>query len=127
MRRVAALAVSAAALCAAASASGPGRLDLMPLPRSALGPGAAALALATDSGVVSNAYAARSAGHGFTAADIARRGRITGYTLDYFLPERDRPADAADAARRADDRRALSRPVDGDPGARFLARRDAGS
>jgi len=86
MRRVAALAVSAAAFCAAASASGPGRLDLMPLPRSALGPGAAALALASDSGVVSNAYAARSAGHGFTAADIARRGRITGYTLDYFLP-----------------------------------------
>jgi hypothetical protein len=86
MRRVAALAVSVAALCPAASASGPGRVDLMPLPRSALGPGAAALALATDSGVVSNAYAARSAGHGFTAADIARRGRITGYTLDYFLP-----------------------------------------
>src|SRR5262249_39252303 len=54
--------------------------------RSALGPGAGALALARSSGVLSNADAARTAGHGFTAADLAEQGRITGYTLDYRLP-----------------------------------------
>ncbi len=86
MRYVAALAISAVALCPAASAAGPARLALMPLPRSALGPGAPALVLAGDSGVVSNAYAARNAGHGFSSAEMAERGRITGYTLDYFLP-----------------------------------------
>ena len=58
----------------------------MPLPRSALGPGAGALALARSSGVLSNADAARTAGPGFTAVDLAKRGRITGYTLDYRLP-----------------------------------------
>jgi hypothetical protein len=86
MRRIAALAVIASALCPAASAVVTGRVDLMPLPRSALGPGTAALALTTDSGILSNAYAARNAGPGFTAADLAKSGRITGYTLDYFLP-----------------------------------------
>jgi hypothetical protein len=86
MRRVAAIAASVAVTCCSASAAGTGRLDLMPLPRSALGPGAAALVLAPNSGVVSNAYAARDAGHGFTAADLAKRGRITGYTLDFVLP-----------------------------------------
>jgi hypothetical protein len=86
MRPVAVLAASAALLCSTASAAGTGRLDLMPLPLSALGSGSAALALAPDSGVVSNAYAARDAGHGYTAADLAKRGRITGYTLDYVLP-----------------------------------------
>ncbi len=86
MRCVVALVLTAAALCPAASAAGRGRLDLMPLPRSELEPGAAALRLATDSGVVSNSDAARNAGHGFTAADLAKRGRIAGYTLDYFLP-----------------------------------------
>ena len=30
--------------------------------------------------------AARDAGPGFTAANLAERGRITGYTLDYVLP-----------------------------------------
>jgi hypothetical protein len=58
----------------------------MPLPRSALGGGTASLVLAPDSGVVSNAFAARDAGKGFTAADLAKRGRITGYALDYILP-----------------------------------------
>jgi hypothetical protein len=87
VRRVAAFAVGIALLCPAASAAVGERLDLMPLPRSALGPGAGALRLARDSGVVSNAYAADSAGNGFTAADLARLGRISGYTLDYLLPE----------------------------------------
>ena len=59
---------------------------MMPLPRSALGPDAGALALARSSGVLSNADAARTAGNGFTAADLAKRGRVTGYTLEYRLP-----------------------------------------
>jgi len=88
MRRVVALTVSIAVLCAAATAAatGTGQLDRMPLPRNALGGGSAALRLAPDSGVVSNAYAAQDAGKGFTAADLAKRGRITGYALDYVLP-----------------------------------------
>lgn len=86
MRRVAALAVGLALLCSVASAAPAGHLGLMPLPRSALGPGTAALMLAPDSGVVSNAFAARDAGRGFTGADLAKRGRITGYALDYALP-----------------------------------------
>ena len=86
MRFVSALAAGIALLCPAASADVRSRLDLMPLPRSALGPGAGALALSRISGVLSNADAARSAGHGFTAADLAGRGRITGYTLDYRRP-----------------------------------------
>jgi hypothetical protein len=86
MRPIAALAVAIALLCSVASAAETGRLGLMPLPRSALGPGTGALMLAPDSGVVSNAYAARDAGHGFTAADLAKRGRVTGYALDYVLP-----------------------------------------
>src|SRR5262249_62180368 len=85
--RVVALAVGIAFLCPAAAAAVPERLDLMPLPRSALGPGTGALRLARDSGVVSNAYAAESAGNGFTAADLARLGRMSGYTLDYLLPD----------------------------------------
>lgn len=35
--------------------------------------------------------AARNAGHGITAADLARAGRITGYALDYFLTDRATP------------------------------------
>ena len=58
----------------------------MPLPRSDLGAGSAALVLAPDSGVVSNAAAAKDAGRGFTGADLATRGRITGYSRDYLLP-----------------------------------------
>jgi hypothetical protein len=58
----------------------------MPLPRDAIGPDAAALMLANDSGVDSNLEAARRAGHAITAADLTRDGRITGFALDYFLP-----------------------------------------
>jgi hypothetical protein len=86
MRRCAALAVSIVLLCTAASAAGTRRLALMPLPRSVLGPGSVALALAPDSGIVTNAEAASTAGHGLTAADLAKQGRTTGYTLDYLLP-----------------------------------------
>jgi hypothetical protein len=88
VRRIVALALGTALLCSAGSAlaAGAGHLSLMPLPRSALGGGSASLVLAPDSGVVSNAFAARDAGKGFTAADLAKRGRITGYALDYVLP-----------------------------------------
>jgi hypothetical protein len=86
MMRVAAVAVGICLLSATASAAGTVHLNVMPLPRSALGPGSAALMLAQDSGVASNAYAAHDAGHGFTAADLAKLGRITGYALDYVRP-----------------------------------------
>jgi hypothetical protein len=86
VRCVAVLVVSIAVLCPAASAGVRSRLDLMPLPRTALGPGAGALALARNSGVLSNADAAKTAGNGFTAATLAKLGRISGYTLDYRLP-----------------------------------------
>lgn len=81
------LAASIVLLGVSGSAAGSvGRLDLMPLQRSALGAGSAALVRAPDSGVVSNAYAAKDAGSGFTAADLAKRGRIIGYALDYVVP-----------------------------------------
>jgi hypothetical protein len=86
VRVAAALAVGIALSCPAASAAVRSRLDLMPLPLGALGPGAGALALSRNSGVLSNADAASTAGHGFTASDLAKQGRITGYTLDYRLP-----------------------------------------
>ena len=65
----------------------------MPLPLKAFGPDAAALSLVGDSGVDSNADAARNAGGRVTATDLARYGRVTGYTLDYDHP-------AAEALRR---------------------------
>jgi hypothetical protein len=75
---VAAFAACASLLCADTS-----RLAQMPLPKSALGAGAAPLTLTHGSGVDSNASAARNAGNGVTAADLARQGRITGYTREY--------------------------------------------
>src|ERR1700691_449186 len=84
MRAFVPLAVGVALL--GVSAAGTEHLDLMPLPRSALGAGSAALVRAPDSGVASNAYAAQDAGGGITAADLAKRGRITGYALDYVVP-----------------------------------------
>jgi hypothetical protein len=84
--RVAAFAVCATVVCPSAGAFDPSRLALMPLPQQALGPDAAALPLANDSGIDSNADAALNAGAGVTAADLTSYGRITGYTLDYALP-----------------------------------------
>jgi hypothetical protein len=81
-------------LAAPASATLPNPLAQMPLPKQALGPDAASLPLAADSGPDSNAKAARNAGNGVTAADLAKQGRITGYRLDY-----------SDAAPTADPRR----------------------
>ncbi len=82
----AAVAVCAAILCPVAGAVDPSRLAAMPLPRQALGADAVGLALLADSGVDSNVDAARHAGGGATGAELARAGRITGYTLDYARP-----------------------------------------
>jgi hypothetical protein len=84
--RLAAFVSCAAVFCPSAAAIGPGWLALMPLPGQALGPDAVGLSLVNDSGVDSNADAARHAGGGVTAADLASYGRITGYTLDFALP-----------------------------------------
>ncbi len=86
VRRIVVVGTCAAILCAAAGALDPSRLALMPLPRQALGSDATTLALAKDSGLDSNADAARNAGAGVTAADLTGYGRITGYTLDYARP-----------------------------------------
>ena len=81
--RFATLGACLAVFCPAAEATESSRLALMPLPRAALGVDAAAFVLVKGSGVDSNAVAARHAGGGVTASDLARSGRITGYTLDY--------------------------------------------
>ena len=60
-----------------------GSLALMPLPKSALGGQAGGLPLDPDSGVVTNADAARDATANISAAKLAGLGRITGYSLDY--------------------------------------------
>ena len=83
----------AAAVAALAATVGPSavaggslqsRLALMPLPKTELGPTAALLPLDNDSGVETNAQAVdNSASTTVTAADFAKLGRITGYTLDY--------------------------------------------
>ena len=86
MTRLVLLAALGAALCPAARAIDGPRLASMPLPKHLLGADAGALALASDSGVSSNADAARHAGQGLTGSDLARTGRVTGYTLDYVLP-----------------------------------------
>jgi hypothetical protein len=78
--------VCAVACVPAACARGGDPLASVPIPKQALGPGAGALSLLADSGVDSNAEAARNAGRGVTAADLERAGRMTGYTLDYALP-----------------------------------------
>jgi hypothetical protein len=59
------------------------QLALMPLPKALLGAGAVALPLDQDSGVITNADAARNASGHVTAAQVAALGRLTGYELDY--------------------------------------------
>ena len=73
----------AAALAPGAAAASPAQLALMALPKQLLGPGAASLTRTPESGVDSNAAAARNAGAGYTAKDLARAGRVTGFTLDF--------------------------------------------
>lgn len=85
MKKVLFVAVLAAAvLVPAASASKARRVNLalVALPKSALGSAAHSLALAHDSGVVSNADAVNNA-VAATAGRIKSLGRVTGYTLDY--------------------------------------------
>jgi hypothetical protein len=59
------------------------QLALMPLPKALLGAGASALPLDQDSGVITNADAARNASGHVTQAQVAALGRLTGYELDY--------------------------------------------
>lgn len=81
---LAALAVGLALASAGASATHAPRVNLalVPLPRSAIGPSAGALALAHNSGVVSNDEAASSTPDG-SAATFKKLGRVTGYALEY--------------------------------------------
>lgn len=88
-RRSTLLAVVAGAVVLGAAASGapaaiaPSSLALMPLPKSSLGASALSLPLDSDSGVQTNADAARNANGKVTAAKLGKLGRITGYELDY--------------------------------------------
>jgi hypothetical protein len=86
-RRSLAVAAAVAALGCAASgahaAVNASSLALMPLPGSALGAAARSLPLDPDSGVLTNADAARNSNGKVSVAQVARLGRITGYQLDY--------------------------------------------
>jgi hypothetical protein len=78
------VALGAAVLVPAASAKSAARvkISLIPLPKSALGSAAHALALAHDSGGISNTAAAnRTADAG--PATFKKLGRLSGYALDY--------------------------------------------
>jgi hypothetical protein len=77
-------ALTAAVVVPAASASRAHRvtLSLVPLPKSAIGSAVHALALAHDSGAVSNASAASHTPDG-TAATLKKLGRVNGYALEY--------------------------------------------
>ena len=77
-------ALAAVVLVPAASASRTHRvhLALVPLPRSALGSAVHGLALAHDSGPVSNAEAASHSRDG-TTAKLEKLGRLRGYALEY--------------------------------------------
>jgi hypothetical protein len=83
----------AAVLLPVASASGASQLELalLPLPRAALGHAGAALSLAADSGVDSNAHAASQTTGNVTAKRLKQLGRISGYLLDYGTPFGDSP------------------------------------
>jgi len=59
------------------------QLELMPLPKAALGAAARSLPLDRDSGIQSNAAASRSNNGNPTAAALDRAGRLTGYGLGY--------------------------------------------
>ena len=88
-RRALLLLAAATALVVAGGASAAERsvsrasLALMPLAKPALGKEAFALPLDRDSGVQTNADAARNATGHVTAAQLTRLGRLTGYELDY--------------------------------------------
>ncbi|MFL5961153.1 MAG: hypothetical protein ACJ75G_12930 [Gaiellaceae bacterium] len=79
---VAALAAASLAPAAAGSLSHRVSLSLIPLPKSAIGSPAHALALALDSGTVSNEAAAFNTSDA-TAATLKKLGRVNGYALEY--------------------------------------------
>ena len=85
MRKALFLAVLAAAVfVSAAAASSPRhvKLALVPLPKSVLGPGASAFAVAYNSGPVSNASAASHTSDA-TKGTFTKLGRVNGYALEY--------------------------------------------
>lgn len=85
MKKVLLVAALAAVIFApAASASHAPRVKpaLLPLPKSALGSAAHGLALAHDSGTVSNAIAANNTTDA-TKGTFTKLGRVSGYALDY--------------------------------------------
>src|SRR5256885_17071502 len=76
-------ALAAVALVSAASASAARvKLSLIPLPKAALGSSAHGLALAHDSGVISNTAAANRTADA-SPGTFKKLGRVTGYALDY--------------------------------------------
>ena len=92
--RGALVAAFVALLLPASSASGASqiRLELLPLPKAALGQAGHSLSLAPDSGVDSNEHSASQATGNVTAARLNRLGRISGYLLDFGTPFSDSPA-----------------------------------
>jgi hypothetical protein len=70
---------------APAAATAGVQLALLPLPAASLGAPVSGLAVAHDSGVVSNAAAAAQTSDA-TASTLAKLGRVTGYALDYGYP-----------------------------------------
>jgi hypothetical protein len=77
-------ALGAAVLVPAASAKSAARvkISLIPLPKSALGSSANGLALAHDSGVISNVAAANRTADA-SPGTFKKLGRVSGYALDY--------------------------------------------
>jgi hypothetical protein len=75
---------AAVVLVPAASAKSAARvkISLIPLPKSALGPSAHALALAHDSGVISNTAATNRTADA-SPGTFKKLGRVSGYALDY--------------------------------------------
>lgn len=79
---VAALAAAVALVSAASASAARVKLSLIPLPKAALGSSAHGLALAHDSGVISNAAAANRTADA-SPGTFKKLGRVTGYALDY--------------------------------------------
>jgi hypothetical protein len=79
---VAALAAAVALVSAASASAARVKLSLIPLPKAALGSSAHGLALAHDSGVISNTAAANATADA-SPGTFKKLGRVTGYALDY--------------------------------------------
>ena len=79
---VAALAAAVSFVSAASASAARVKLSLIPLPMAALGSSAHGLALAHDSGVISNTAAANATADA-SPGTFKKLGRVTGYALDY--------------------------------------------